>query len=314
MSAERPLSRLRRDFADARHSLGGPLLPRIPYRERTWLRLRAEAAFRSAPVQRMRGAIVDAVARARGSYDTEVPPPRLRSAVGAGDYRAIGQQFHRYFVELGGLESHHDVLDVGSGSGRMAFALAGWLTGRYEGFDVAPEGIEWCRHAISPQHPNFNFRVADLQSARYNPGAAAAAEEYRVPYADESFDFAILTSVFTHLPRGVAEHYLSELARVLRPGGRCFATYFLMNDEAVALMGGRGQFAVERDGCLVVDERVPERAVAFMEDDARAMHEAAGLPIEAVHYGSWCGRERYVSMQDITVSVRRASGGPPPSG
>jgi SAM-dependent methyltransferase len=226
-------------------------------------------------------------------------------SVGGGDYRAIGEEFQRHFVELGGLSPHDDVLDVGSGSGRMAFALKGWLTGRYEGFDVAPDGVEWCRRAISAQHPNFRFQVADVRSERYNPGGSATAEDYRFPYDDATFDFAFATSVFTHLPHAAVDNYLREIARVLRPGGRCLATYFLMDDEAIALMGGHGQFGVDLGTHLVVDERVPERAVAFREHDVRRMHDEAGLPIDAVHHGSWSGRERYVSMQDITVSVRR---------
>jgi hypothetical protein len=45
--------------------------------------------------------------------------------------------------------------------------------------------------------------------------------------------------------------------------------------------------------------------VAFPEPAVRELHERRGLPIESVHYGSWCGRDRYTSFQDITVSVRR---------
>jgi SAM-dependent methyltransferase len=305
VSARGSLRRLARDLADARHSFGGPLAPRIPYEERTWVRLRAEAAYRSEPVQRARGAVADTVARARRRHDPDVPPRRLQASVGQGNYRAVGEEFRRHFIELGGLQPHHHVLDIGSGSGRMAFALQGWLTGRYEGFDVAAEAVDWCRQAISSHHPNFRFRVADIRNERYNPGGAVAADEYRFPYEDAAFDFAFLTSVFTHLPHAAVERYLRELARVLRPGGRCFATYFLINDEAVALMGGHGQFGTDRGTHRVVDEQVPERAVAYHEELVRAMHEGAGLPIEAIHPGSWCGRDRYTSHQDITVSVRR---------
>ena len=305
MSGRRPYARLRSDFADARHSFGGPLLPRIPPSERTRLRRSAEALFRSDPVQRARGAAADALDRVRGSRDPDLPPRRLQVAVGGGDYLAIGAEYARLFKELGGLEPDHDVLDVGSGSGRMAYALAGWLRGRYEGFDVVPEAVEWCQANIAARHPNFRFRVADIRSERYNPGGASDAASYRFPYDDASFDFAYLTSVFTHLQRPAVERYVSELARVLRPGGRCFATYLLMNDEAERLLGGHGQFEVDQGDQLVVDERVPERAVAFREELVRELHDRHGLPIEAVHPGSWCGRERYTSFQDITISVRR---------
>lgn len=222
--------------------------------------------------------------------------------MGAGDYRSVGEHFREYFVSLGGLEPDHHVLDVGCGSGRMAYALKDWLTGSYEGFDIVPAAVNWCRREITPRHPNFRFQIADIRSERYNPAGTYDAAGYRFPYADDSFDFAFLTSVFTHLPRAAVDNYLGELSRVLRPGGRCLATYFLINDEAVRLMGGHGQFGVEHDGQLVVDERVPERAIAFHERDMRELHERNGLPLESVHYGSWCGREDYTSFQDITVS------------
>lgn len=305
MSASTWGRRLRTDFADARNSFSGPTLPRIPYAERTWLRLRAEEAYRSEPLQRLLGGTADLLDRVRGTRDPELPPRRLQVAVGGGDYRSIGDEYRRLLVELGGLEPHHDVLDVGCGSGRIAFALTGWLEGRYEGFDVVPEAIDWCTGAIGARHPNFRFQLADIRSERYNPAGAHEAADYRFPYEDGSFDFAFLTSIFTHLQRPAVDNYVGELARVLRPGGRCLATYFLMNEEAVGLMGGHGQFGYDQGEQLVVDERVPERAVAFREEDVRALHERHGLPVESVHLGSWCGRERYTSFQDITISVRR---------
>jgi SAM-dependent methyltransferase len=295
--------RLRRDVVDARRSFGGATLPQIPYSQRTRARRYAEAVYRSDAAARLRGAARDALDRLRGTADPTLPPRRLQLAVGGGDYRAVGELFRDLFVELGGLEPHHDVLDAGSGSGRMAYALKGWLTGRYEGFDIMPDAVEWCRRNITPEHPNFRFQVADIRSERYNPHGVYEADNYRFPFADDSFDFAYLTSVFTHLPRAAVENYVRELARVLRPGGRCFATYFLMNEQAVSAMGGYGQFGFEHDGQLVVDDRVPERAAAFHEHDIRDLHARHGLPIEKVHPGSWSGRADYTSFQDITISV-----------
>ena len=302
MSTRTPL---RADFADARCAFSGPMLPRIPYQKRSRLRMGLEALYRSEPVTRIRGRAGDASDLLLGRRDPELPPRRIRHSVGGGDFREVGQQFLRIFVEHGGLEPHHDVLDVGSGSGRMAHALRGWLTGRYEGFDVVPEAVEWCRREIGARCPNFNFQLADVRSERYNPAGAGDAADYDFPYADESFDFAFITSVFTHLQRPAVENYLGEVARVLRPSGRCLATYFLMNDEAERLMGGHGQFGFDQGEQLVVDDRVPERMVAFREDDVRRLHDRCGLPVEAFRYGSWCGRDDYVSFQDITVSVLR---------
>lgn len=300
-----PIKRLRRDLDDLRRLAGGMTFPRVPRHERTLLRRVAETAYRADPPHRMRGALADARDRLRGRSNPELPPRFLWHFVGGGDYLSIGTAFKRMFVELGGLEPHHDVLDVGCGAGRMALPLTEWLTGRYEGLDVHPEAIEWCRRSITARHPSFRFQVADIRSARYNPRGGHAAAGYRFPYDDAQFDFAVLTSVFTHLETAAVDNYLGELARVLRPGGRLFATYFLLNDEAERLMGGRGSFAYERDGALLVDERVPERAVAFREETVRALHDGHGLPVESIHLGSWCGRASYTTFHDVTVSTRR---------
>ena len=96
--------------------------------------------------------------------------------------------------------------------------------------------IEWCQRVITPRYPNFHFRFSDIHNSFYNPRGRFRDFEYRFPYADESFDFVILSSVFTHmLSKGVA-HYVSEVSRVLASGGRCFSTWFLLNPESVTRM------------------------------------------------------------------------------
>jgi len=78
--------------------------------------------------------------------------------------------------------------------------------------------------------------LAEILSRRYNPKGRYRAEEYTFPYKDEFFDFVFLTSVFTHiLPKGV-RNYTSEISRVMKPGGRCFIMYFMLNEESLGLI------------------------------------------------------------------------------
>lgn len=42
--------------------------------------------------------------------------------------------------------------------------------------------------------------------------------------------------MFTHLSPADRDNYLREIRRVLRPGGRCFATFFLLDVEAEQAM------------------------------------------------------------------------------
>jgi len=164
-------------------------------------------------------------------------PPRHLSFVGAGDYEATGQQFLGFFRELGDLQPGDRVLDVGCGVGRMAMPLTGYLEGgSYAGFDVGRGMVRWCRRNISSRWPNFEFDWAPVHNGKYNPFGNVAATEFRFPYEDASFDFVVATSVFTHLLEADATHYVAECARVLAPGGRLFATFFLLTDSSRALI------------------------------------------------------------------------------
>jgi hypothetical protein len=102
--------------------------------------------------------------------------------------------------------------------------------------DIVKSGIDSCRERITPQFPNFHFQQIDVYNKYYNPHGACQPAEYKFPFADESFSFVVLGSVFIHMPPDDLEHYLSEVQRVLTKGGRCLITYFLLNEESSQLM------------------------------------------------------------------------------
>ena len=129
------------------------------------------------------------------------------------------------------------VLDIGCGVGRLALPLTQFLdTGSYDGVDPVVAGIDWCTSVISPLYPNVRFQHLDLRHPLYNPGGALETAKTRLPFADGSFDLICMISVLTHLEQPEALHYAAEVARLLAPGGRCFATAFLMNPPARAAL------------------------------------------------------------------------------
>lgn len=251
--------------------------------------------------------ILDSVLKRRDP----LTPPKGRIFFGGGDFDKIGEEYFLYFVDLGGLKPHERVLDVGCGIGRMAVPLTRYLSanGSYEGFDVFLEGIRWCRKNIAPKYPNFRFQVADIKNKEYNPSGRFAASEYTFPYEDASFDFVLLTSVFTHLLPEELENYLSEIRRVLAPNGRCLATFFLLNDESLeAIRSGASTIDFRHDfgGYRAKDADTPEAAIAYPEDYVRRLYIERGLSIvEPIHYGAWPGRRSFLSYQDIVVAVSK---------
>jgi ubiquinone/menaquinone biosynthesis C-methylase UbiE len=252
-----------------------------------------------------------------GRRDKSTPPRRLVEGIGGGDFNRIGSEFFRHFLEIGALRPDACILDVGCGCGRMAIPLTKYLSDRggYWGFDIVEDNIAWCQKNIGVQHKNFHFLLADVYNKTYHPKGRFKAAEYRFPYLDDFFDFVSLTSVFTHMLAADMQNYLGQISRVMKPGGRCLISYFLLNAESKKLLDegmGTVKFPYVEQDCMINHRKYPEGAVAFEESFIRQCYAAHGLEIlEPVRYGSWCGRDRMLSYQDVVVAIKSAK---PPAG
>jgi ubiquinone/menaquinone biosynthesis C-methylase UbiE len=228
---------------------------------------------------------IDIKERLLGQRDQFTPPKKLRAFIGIKgkkDFKIVGEEFFKYFVEFGGLKPYERVLDVGCGIGRMAVPLTRYLNekGSYEGFDVWAEGINWATKNITPKFPNFHFKFVDVQNKGYNPKGKLRAAEFKFPFENESFDFVFLTSVFTHMVPKDLENYLSEIARVLKTSGRCLITFFLLDEESTKLVEAK-QSTMDfkykiADGLRTIDDKQPENAVAFGAKNQFAMVVGVG--------------------------------------
>ncbi|MEM7202034.1 MAG: class I SAM-dependent methyltransferase [Planctomycetota bacterium] len=222
------------------------------------------------------------------------PPPQLAEGHGGPRFRELGASWLETFRAQAGLVEGQRVLDVGCGAGRMALALAPVLgeSGSYDGFDVQAEPVAWCRTAIEPLWPRARFQQFDVNNGWYHPAGSLDAAALRFPYADATFDFVLMTSVCTHLLAGAARNYLAETCRVLRPGGRCLITFFILDERVHASMAAgaaRHSFPYEVEpGCRVLYLEQPEKAVAYEEATLRAWCHGTGLEIvEPLRRGLW---------------------------
>ncbi|MDM9384357.1 methyltransferase domain-containing protein [Chlorogloeopsis sp. ULAP01] len=242
--------------------------------------------------------------------DYLVPPKRI-IFIGDGDFRDIGNEFLKYFADYGNLKPDDRVLDVGCGIGRMALPLTNYLSdkGEYWGFDIVKEGIDWCRTIYPIRFKNFHFQLADIYNRTYNHRGYFQASNYKFPYENSYFDFIFLTSVFTHMLLEEIENYISEISRVIKPNKNFLATFFLLNSESLGNINSSLsslEFKFEIDGGLTTNSHTPEDAVAFDENIIKEIYEKHGLEIYTpIHYGAWCGRDCFVSYQDIIIATKR---------
>src|SRR5215208_1722042 len=93
-----------------------------------------------------------------------------------------------------------DILEVGSGSGGVTDFLAVPVVGVDSAFE----------------------RTADRATAHLTPVEAQADA---LPFDDASFDVVLSVEMLEHIPAGRRDAVLSELFRVVRPGGRVVVTF-----------------------------------------------------------------------------------------
>jgi len=238
-------------------------------------------------------------------------PPRSLRDVGGSDFEATGLEFVEHFKKLGRLKPHENILEIGCGSGRIAMPLARYMAGQghYWGAEIIEKSVRWCQKNITRRYPNFEFLHAELYNKRYNPKARHLAKDYVFPFSDRYFDFIYLTSVFTHVLPEDLENYVREIARMLKPEGRVFSTFFLLNQtQATLAKQGQNQinFQFERGIYSIRNEEIPESAVAYQEDYLLELWQGYGFVIQKpIIYGWWSGREDGLSLQDFMIATKR---------
>ena len=103
------------------------------------------------------------------------------------------------------------VLDVGSGNGYVLSKYAKEGASVY-GVDITPTGIQLCRSRFGYLGIQGNFQVADAQ---------------HLPFENNTFDCVTSMGVLHHVP--VTERAVSEIFRVLKPGGRLIVMFYHRN-------------------------------------------------------------------------------------
>ena len=122
----------------------------------------------------------------------------------------LGLAFRDTTLRYAALKPGERVLDVGCGTGvltRLAAEIVG-QEGRAVGIDVAPMMISIAKENATREKIRTDFRVATIEN---------------LPFEDNSFDCVLSSLMIHHLPPDLKLTGLTEVYRVLKPGGRLLA-------------------------------------------------------------------------------------------
>lgn len=159
-----------------------------------WLARRALLPL-DEPAPRTRGMTMDWAAPV---YDVYCP------------WLGIGPRFRAETLRHAALKPGEHVLDVGCGTGvltRLAAQVVG-ADGEVSGIDPGPAMLAVARREATRAASRAEFRLAAIE---------------RLPFPDAMFDLVLSSFMLHHLPPDVKRAGLTEVFRVLKPGGRLLA-------------------------------------------------------------------------------------------
>lgn len=175
-----------------------------------------------------------------------------------------------YLVACSGTDRVRSVLDIATGGGHVANALAP-LSGRVTAFDLTEQILASAQKFIAGNgHANVDFVRGDAEA---------------MPFADGTFDLAACRIAAHHFPR-VAD-FVQETHRVLKPGGR-----FLLIDNVAPEDDELDAFYNELE-----KQRDPSHVRAWKKSEWVRMLEEAGFRVESMKtfaktfvFADWCYR------------------------
>lgn len=182
----------------------------------------------------------------------------------------VDRSWRKSLVAYTGPQSGDRVLDVATGTADVALAFArDARAGEIVGVDLSPGMLEVAREKLA------RLGLGDRIALR-------AGDALSLPFEDRSFDVVTIAFGLRNLPdyaRGV-----SEMARVLKPGGRAVVLEFLP-PRGAALVAYRAYLStfLPLTGRLVSGSREAYRYLSasvrefIAEDDVRSLLAGAGL-------------------------------------
>jgi SAM-dependent methyltransferase len=205
-----------------------------------------------------------------------LPPPHFRRLVTTNDaVFELANSSALIDPYLTDPRQYRAVFDFGCGCGRIARQLLvqNPRPKRYLGIDIHSGMVKWCRNALSPLDPAFQFQHHDV----WNLGIAPENKRQSTapfPAGAREFSYVIAHSVFTHIYKEQTEFYLGEISRILAEDGIARTTWFLFDPLTFPML-------FEHQVCLYVNEIDPTNAVIY--DWAWMLRTVRSRGLKVVH-------------------------------
>ena len=233
-------------------------------------------------------------------------PSRLRRKPSFLDAFLRGERVYDWIQQSIAIDSDWSVLDVGCGDGCVAGAFARHShRGLYTGFDINPVWINEMNSLYSRKGlNNFAFKYADMFHSYYNRKGSVDPISYAFPVDDSSIILVIFNSIFTHMKMELIRHYLDESRRILKPGGKIWCTFFVLdehyNEDSVNDLHKKRE--VYDEGWTGTPEK-PELILMFPRESVWRAIEGAGFKVVNFKQGAWktAARSRLDPRQDILL-------------
>ena len=100
-------------------------------------------------------------------------------------------------------------------------------------------------------------------------------------------------------------NYLGEISRLLKKGGICFVTFFIIDQGAKQFLESSQNpfFPFEHEHYYLHNEKVKDANIAYKSEFIFPLIESKGLKIKNFHSGWWCGNDKNISVdfQDVLI-------------
>jgi putative ABC transport system ATP-binding protein len=177
-------------------------------------------------------------------------------------FRGKLRELRQRTADLARIQPGDKLLDVGCGTGTLAIEAQQRVgaTGRVFGIDPSTQQIARARSKAARRNLPIDFKIGVIE---------------HLDFADQTFDVVLSTLMMHHLPDDLKRQGLSEIARVLKPGGRLVIADFKRKEERQGLAA---RFHAGGSGIRDLATHVKDAGFSQVETEEMQGQRLSGFP------------------------------------